>query len=49
MTYLILLLVLAALLSVETIRLMITDGGGSMTPPRSHFTDPRFRSPLARR
>ena len=48
MTFLILLLVLAALMMAETLRLVTHDGRGPARPPRSHFDDPRFRSPLAR-
>ncbi len=45
MTYLIILLAIVALLSVEAVRLLIHDGRGPQRPPASHFEDPRFRSP----
>ena len=45
MTFLMILLVLALLLSVETVRLVLHDGRGPQAPPSSHFEDPRFRSP----
>jgi hypothetical protein len=48
MTYLILFLVVAALMSVETVRMMFHDGRGPLRPPRSHYDDPRFRSPASR-
>jgi hypothetical protein len=47
MTYLILLLVVAALMAAETLRLLRHDGRGPQRPPASHFDDPRFRSPAA--
>lgn len=46
MTFLILLLVLAAVLSVATVRATLHDGR-SARPPRSHFEDPMLRSPGA--
>jgi hypothetical protein len=48
MTYLIMFLLVAAVMSAETIRLLFHDGRGPQRPPRSHFEDPRFRSPVAR-
>ncbi|HET8961317.1 hypothetical protein [Nocardioides sp.] len=49
MTYLILLLLVAVAMTAETIRLLLLhDGRGPLQPPRSHFDDPRFRSPVAR-
>jgi hypothetical protein len=48
MTYLIVFLLVAAAMSAETIRLLFHDGRGPQRPPRSHFDDPRFRSPVAR-
>lgn len=47
MTYLIIFLALSALLAAESVRLVLRDGRGPQRPPRSHFEDPRFRSPLA--
>lgn len=47
MTYLLIFAAIAAVLSVEAIRLMIHDGRGPQRPPASHFQDPRFRSPAA--
>lgn len=48
MTILILLLLVAVALSVATVRLINHDGRGSMSPPASHFQDPRFLPPAAR-
>jgi len=48
MTYLIVFLLVAAIMSAETIRLLFHDGRGPQRPPRSHFDDPVFRSPVAR-
>ena len=45
MTYLMMLLVVVAVLSAESIRLMIRDGRGPQRPPASHVDDPRFHSP----
>ena len=47
MTYLIVFLLVAAVMSAETIRLLFHDGRGPQRPPRSHFDDPRFRSTFA--
>jgi hypothetical protein len=47
MTFLIILLLVAAVLSIQTIRLLIHDGSGPQQPPTSHFQDPQFRSPSA--
>jgi hypothetical protein len=47
MTYLIVFLLVAAVMSAETVRLLLHDGRGPQRPPRSHFDDPRFRSPVA--
>jgi hypothetical protein len=47
MTYLIMLLLVAAVMIAETIRLLFHDGRGPQRPPRSHFEDPRFRPPAA--
>ena len=46
MTFLILLLVLAAALAVAAVRLALTDGRGPAGPPCSH-DHPTFRSPTA--
>jgi hypothetical protein len=48
MTYLLILLVIVAVMSLESIRLMIRDGRGPQRPPASHLDDPRFHSPGAR-
>ena len=48
MTFLIILLAVAVVLSVETVRRVITDGQGPQRPPVSHFQDPDFIAPLAR-
>lgn len=47
MTFLILLLAVAVLMSAETIRVVLHDGRGPQRPPSSHFEDPRFRPPAA--
>jgi hypothetical protein len=47
MTYLMLLLLIAAAMSVATIRLIVHDGRGPQRPPASHYEDARFRAPLA--
>ena len=47
MTFLILFLLVAAAMSAQTIHLLLHDGRGPLRPPRSHFDDPQFRSPLA--
>jgi hypothetical protein len=49
MTYLYLMLLMAAFLSAMTIRLLVHDGRGPARPPQSHFEDPRFRAPGAAR
>ncbi len=48
MTFLLILLAVAVLMSADTVRRVITDGRGSQRPPVSHFQDPDFISPLAR-
>jgi hypothetical protein len=45
MIFFVILLAVAAVLTFETIRLVIHDGRGPQRPPASHFEDPRFRSP----
>jgi hypothetical protein len=47
MTFLMILLVVSALMAVETVRVVFHDGRGPQRPPSSHFQDPRFRSPAA--
>jgi hypothetical protein len=47
MTYLIVFLLVAAVMSAETVRLLLHDGRGPQRPPSSHFDDPRFRAPVA--
>ena len=47
MTFLLILLAVVVLLSAETVRLMFRDGRPAR-PPRSHYEDPRFTSPLTR-
>jgi hypothetical protein len=42
------LLTVAALLSADTVRRVITDGQGPQRPPASHFEDPDFIAPTAR-
>lgn len=48
MTFLILLLVVAAGMVAATVRLIAHDGRGPQHPPVSHFEDDRFVAPLAR-
>jgi len=48
MTFLIILLAVAVLLSADTVRRVITDGRGPQRPPVSHFEDPDFIAPWAR-
>jgi hypothetical protein len=45
MTYLMILLAIAVVLSIETVRLAVRDGRGPQRPPSSHVEDSRFRSP----
>ena len=45
MTYLIILLAIVVVMSIETVRLAFRDGRGPQRPPASHVEDPRFRSP----
>ncbi|NHC25141.1 hypothetical protein G6553_18395 [Nocardioides sp. IC4_145] len=45
MTFLILLLLVATALAVETVRRTSHDGPGPSRPPSSRFDDPQFRSP----
>ena len=47
MSALIIFLVIAVVLSIQTIRLVLHDGMGPTQPPRSHFDDPQFRAPAA--
>ena len=47
MTFLIILLVVAAIMSAETVRRVLHDGAGPQRPPLSHFDDPQFRAPAA--
>jgi hypothetical protein len=48
MTFILILLAVAAVLAVDTVRLVLTDGQGPQRPPVSHFQDPDFISPPAR-
>ncbi len=48
MTFLLILLAVAVLLSADTVRRVITDGRGPSRPPVSHFEDPSFIAPIAR-
>jgi hypothetical protein len=48
MTFLILLLLVAAVMTAATVRLVSHDGRGPQRPPASHFQDARFVAPLAR-
>ncbi len=47
MTAFIIILAIAVVLTIQTIRLARHDGMGSTRPPRSHFEDPQFRAPAA--
>jgi hypothetical protein len=49
MTYLLILLVIAAALALRTIDLLRHDGRGPAAPPSSHFQDPQFSSPAGSR
>ena len=49
MTYLLIILVIAAARAAQTIRLLIHDGRGPAAPPRSHLQDPQFTAPAAGR
>jgi hypothetical protein len=49
MTYLIIILVIAAAMAVRTIDLLLKDGRGPAAPPRSHFQDPQFSAPAGTR
>ena len=48
MTFLLILLAVAVLMSADTVRRVITDGRGPQHPPVSHFQDPDFIAPTAR-
>ncbi|WP_157544585.1 hypothetical protein [Nocardioides halotolerans] len=48
MTFLLLLLAVAVLLSADTVRRVFTDGRGPQRPPVSHFQDPDFLAPTTR-
>jgi len=48
MTFLLLLLAVAALSMAGTVHLLLHDGRGPQRPPVSHFEDPSFIAPLAR-
>lgn len=48
MTFLILLLAVAAVLAADTVRRVLNDGQGPQRPPVSHFQDPDFLAPRAR-
>ena len=49
MTYLLIILVIAAVMAARTIDLLLHDGRGPAAPPRSHFQDPQFAAPAASR
>jgi len=48
MTFLLILLVVAAVLAAGAVRLVLHDGQGPQRPPVSHFQDPDFIAPFAR-
>lgn len=47
MTYLMIIVVIAAVMAGGTLRALLHDGRGAARPPRSHVDDPQFRSPAA--
>ncbi len=49
MTYLMIILVIAAVMAARTIALLLHDGRGPAAPPRSHFQDPPVTAPAASR
>jgi hypothetical protein len=49
MTFLLILLVIAAVMAARTINLLVHDGRGPTAPPRSHYQDPQFTAPAAGR
>ena len=49
MTTLLLMLLIALAMAVGTVWMVLHDGRGPAGPPRSHYDDARFRSPIARR
>lgn len=44
-TVMMILLALAVVVSIETLRVALRDGRGAQRPPASHFDDPQFRAP----
>ena len=48
MTFLLILLAFALILSADTVRRVLHDGRGPQRPPSSHFEDPSFIAPIAR-
>jgi len=48
MTFLLIILVIAAAMAARTIDLLLHDGRGPAAPPSSHFQDPQFSSPAGR-
>ena len=48
MTFLMILLVVAAILGADTVRRVLHDGQGPQRPPVSHFQDPDFFAPSVR-
>jgi hypothetical protein len=47
MTFILIILVIAAAMAAGTINMLIHDGRGPAGPPKSHFQDPQFSSPAA--
>lgn len=45
MTFLVILLAAALVLSAATVRRVLHDGRGPQQPPVSHFDDPQFHAP----
>ena len=48
MTFLLILLAVALVLSVNGVRRALHDDRGPQRPPSSHFEDPQFRAPATR-
>jgi len=49
MTYLLIILAIAAVMALRTVALLLHDGRGPAAPPRSHFQDPQFTAPAGSR
>jgi hypothetical protein len=49
MTFLIIVLAVAAVLATQAVTMLLHDGRGPAAPPRSHVQDPQFSAPAASR